>query len=132
MKRTPLSDRLTKMARGMPCQIRLPGCLPGTETVVACHYRLAGLCGIGMKPHSIFCAWGCAHRHSGVDGRIHIKGYTREQIRLAHAEGVIRTINELLRLGLVKDFFPDMQSPSNGSSHKQRSIASLARPLRGN
>ncbi|MDR5726135.1 MAG: DUF1364 family protein [Terriglobia bacterium] len=96
-----MSDWLTKLARGMPCQIRLPGCLSGTETVVACHYRLAGLCGVGMKPDSILCAWGCQHCHDCCDGRKKLIGWTHEMLRLAHAEGVIRTIARLISMGKI-------------------------------
>lgn len=95
-------DRLTKLARNRPCQIRLPGCDGGGETTVGCHYRLAGYCGTGIKPPSWMLAWGCNHCHSVVDGRDKIThGPSRDQIRLAHAEGVLRTLSALAELGEI-------------------------------
>jgi hypothetical protein len=94
-----VTDHLTKLARGMICMIRLPGCLPGTETVVACHYRIAGACGIAMKPNSILCAWGCHHCHDCCDGRKKLRGWSRDTLRLAHAEGVFRTQLQLVEMG---------------------------------
>jgi hypothetical protein len=90
-------DRYTKLARGMPCQIRLPGCLDSTETVVLCHYRSISLgAGIGIKPQSWLGAWGCMHCHNIVDGREKILA-SRDEIRLAHAEGVMRTLLALVQ-----------------------------------
>lgn len=89
-----------KLARGRICQIRLPGCLPGTETVVNCHYRSNSLgAGMALKNSSFFGAHGCLMCHRAVDGQRHIEGYTREQIRLAHAEGVFRTQYQLINDG---------------------------------
>jgi hypothetical protein len=97
-----MSDKITKLARGQDCQIRLPGCLFDTSTVVPCHYRLSGLCGMGLKPISILVAWGCHFCHAVCDGRASIEGWTKEQIRLAHAEGVFRTQNQLVSMGKIK------------------------------
>ena len=56
------------------------------------HYRLAGYCGTGMKPDDyIFGAWACSHCHDVVDGRKQLEGHDRGVIRLAHAEGIMRT-----------------------------------------
>lgn len=90
---------LRELARGRECQIRLPGCLGGGETVVGAHYRLAGLCGTGLKPSNLLIAWACSHCHDGADQRRKIEGYTRDMLRLAHAEGVMRTLAELERIG---------------------------------
>ena len=46
-------SKLTKLARGRECQVRLPCCDHNTETTVLAHYRLAGTCGIGMKPNDL-------------------------------------------------------------------------------
>ena len=47
-------DKYTKLARGEACQVRIPGVCNGNwETTVLAHYRLSGLCGIGMKPPSL-------------------------------------------------------------------------------
>jgi len=95
-------DSLTKAARGQPCLIRLPGCSGGGEDTVACHYRLAGLCGIGLKPPSWMTAWGCAHCHSIADGREFLHDHSRDRVRLALAEAVFRTQAKLFELGLLK------------------------------
>lgn len=96
-------DRYTKLARGMPCQIRLPGCLADSETVVLCHYRSISLgAGTSIKPQSWLGAWGCMHCHSIVDGRDKIKhGPSRDQIRLAHCEGILRTLLTLVHRGEI-------------------------------
>ena len=98
---------LRKAARGRACQVRLPGCDGGGETTVLCHYRLPGLCGVGMKPPDLACgAWACATCHDKIDGRRKALDYTgdqfsRSELRLAHAEGVMRTISELSKEGVI-------------------------------
>lgn len=42
-------------------------------------------------------AWGCYHCHELVDGRVPTP-LTREELRLAHAEGCLRTIAEIEKL----------------------------------
>ena len=86
------SDGLRKIARGQECQIRLPCCNANHETTVLAHYRLAGHCGTGVKPDDfVFGAWACSACHDVVDGRAKIDGWSKSEIRLAHAEGVMRT-----------------------------------------
>lgn len=82
---------LRKLARGQPCLVRIPGCNGGGETTVLAHYRLAGTCGVGMKPDDSQAAFACSHCHDVCDGRKPMQGYTRTEIRLAFAEGVLRT-----------------------------------------
>jgi hypothetical protein len=88
--------------------VRLPGCDGGGETTVLAHYRLSGYCGTGIKPDDLaFGAWACASCHDIVDGRERILGASYELRRLyelhrlAHAEGVMRTIAELRKEGKV-------------------------------
>lgn len=82
---------LRKEAKGRECTVRLPGiCDGGTETVVLAHYRMAGLNGVGQKPDDIFGAWACSSCHDACDFRIKTS-YSRDELRLAHAEGVMRT-----------------------------------------
>lgn len=60
------------------------------------HYRLAGLCGVGVKPPDELGAWCCGPCHAAVDGRRPPPaGYYKQTVRLAHAEGVLRTIAEI-------------------------------------
>lgn len=110
MKRTPMPARTKPMSRGAPmrkrarkttaarqaakgrpCLVRLPGCDGGGETTVLAHYRLAGYSGIGMKPSDLLAAHACASCHDICDGRKPLAGWSREEIRLAHAEACLRT-----------------------------------------
>ncbi len=97
--RKPLKSRSTrpkmtqarKSAKGRPCLVRLPGCDGGGETTVLAHYRLAGHCGTGLKPPDCLGSFTCDPCHSAVDGRRTLEGWSRTEIRLAHAEGCLRT-----------------------------------------
>lgn len=95
--------KLTALAKGQPCLVRLPGCDGGGETTVAAHYRLAGMSGMGIKPPDLISAWACAKCHDLIDGRAKLPdGYSRDSVRLAHAEAVFRTQERLLRMGAIK------------------------------
>ena len=95
---------LRKQARDKPCMVRLPGCDGGGATTVLAHYRLANYCGTSLKPIDELGAWACAHCHDVVDSRIKVslalagRALTHDEIRLAHAEGVLRTIAERAKL----------------------------------
>lgn len=92
---------LRKLAKGQPCMVRLPGvCNGNQETTVLAHYRMAGICGAGQKPIDECGAWACSSCHSFVDGGyVNKHDWMRESARLAHAEGVMRTLDALHRLG---------------------------------
>ena len=86
---------LRKLARDKPCMIRLPGCNCDSRTTVLAHYRLAGYAGMGTKPDDFaFGAWSCSNCHDLVDGRI-TSDHARDVLRLAHAEGCLRTQAEI-------------------------------------
>ena len=75
----------------MPCQVRVPGHCNGDEaTSILAHYRLAGYAGIGLKPSDDMAAISCSTCHDAIDGRIKT-AYSRTELRLMHAEGVMRT-----------------------------------------
>lgn len=93
-------SRLTKEARGRECTVRLPCCNHNPETTVLAHYRLAGTCGVGMKPNDLQGAWACSACHDKIDRRT--RNYEHEFVRLAHAEGVIRTQDTLIKEGKIK------------------------------
>lgn len=94
---------LTQAARGAPCRVRLPICNGNAETTVAAHYRSVSLgAGMGIKPNDLLCADACSACHDAIDGRTHIEGYTKEEIRLAHAEGVLRTITARFEAGCIR------------------------------
>ena len=89
---------LRKEARNRPCQIRLPGCDGGGETTVLAHFRENA--GIGMKPDDLaYGAWACWSCHEAVDRRRKLPGYTQTDLELAHAKGVMRTVNQLRKEG---------------------------------
>ncbi len=80
---------LRKAAKGQMCQIRIPGyCNHNPETSVLAHYRLAGTCGTATKPHDMQAAIACSSCHDLIDGRVKTSDYTKEELRLMHAEGV--------------------------------------------
>lgn len=86
---------LRKLAQGKPCLVRLPDhCNHNPETTVLAHYRLAGLCGLGTKPDDMIAAWCCSDCHDVVDGRVPTK-HDRAVVRLAHAEGIMRTMHQI-------------------------------------
>ena len=88
---------LRQLARGKPCQVRLFGCDGGGETTVLAHYRLSGYSGMGLKSPDIMGAWCCFSCHQIVDGQKKYDG-ERMAVRLAHAEGCLKTIVELQKL----------------------------------
>ncbi len=92
---------LRKEARHKPCLIRLEGCDGGGKTTVLCHYRLSGYSGVGMKPPDVMAAFGCRNCHDIVDGRKKTQ-HDRMAVRLAHAEGCLRTLAYLEKHGIIK------------------------------
>lgn len=92
---------LKKEAQGRGCMIRLPGiCNHNSETVVLAHVRMAGISGMGIKADDLLGAWSCSACHDAVDRR----GYPdldKDYVRLAHLEGVIRTIAQLRKENIV-------------------------------
>jgi hypothetical protein len=95
-------SKLRDAARGQACQVRIPSiCNFNAETTVLAHYRLSGLNGVGMKPLDICGSWTCSDCHNAIDGRMKVPGTTREDLRLWHAEGVLRTLTLLHKKGLL-------------------------------
>ena len=95
-KSAPKSTKARKDARGRPCMVRIVGCSGGGEDSILAHYRLAGYCGTGTKPSdTAMAAWCCMSCHDIADARKPAPdGWTREAVRLAHAEGCLRTAAE--------------------------------------
>ena len=93
--------KLRKEARGRGCMVRIPEvCNHNSETVVLCHYRLAGVSGIGMKSPDVLGAWACSACHDAIDRRAHTD-LDRDYVRLLHLEGMARTLAQLNREGLI-------------------------------
>lgn len=94
--------KLRKEAKGRACMVRLVGiCSFSPETVVLAHIRIAGVSGMGMKSPDLIGAWACSACHDELDGRTHKSGLSRDELRLAHFEGMARTICQLEKEGLV-------------------------------
>jgi len=93
------SKKITDSAKGEDCQVRLAGiCNFDRETTVAAHL---GGGGMGVKVDDIFIAYSCSSCHSAIDGQTR-GACSREELKLAHLEGVIRTQRILLKKGLIK------------------------------
>lgn len=91
---------LRNLARGRECLVRLPGiCNGNPETVVLAHYRLAGTCGVGMKPVDTNATFCCSACHDEVDRRT--RKLEPDFVKLAFAEGVMRTNDLMAREGYV-------------------------------
>jgi hypothetical protein len=86
---------LRKAAQGRPCMVRLPDiCNHNPETTVLAHIRMAGISGMGIKADDLLGAWACSACHDAIDRRSNID-LDRDYVRLAHLEGMARTIAQL-------------------------------------
>lgn len=83
---------LRKLAEGQACQVWLPGCLHGPETVVLAHLRIGGTAGIGQKPPDLCGVYACACCHDLIDGRKFVANLTKEEIQLAVLRALCRTL----------------------------------------
>lgn len=91
---------LRKYAKDRECQVRIPGiCNGNSETTVLAHYRMLGISGIGYKAPDLIGAWACSDCHDEIDGRTN--RCERLLARMCHADGVFRTQNKLIELGLI-------------------------------
>jgi hypothetical protein len=92
---------LRKAAKDKPCMVRLPGiCNFNNATTVLAHVRMPGVSGIGLKSPDLIASWCCSACHDTVDRRANTD-LDRDYVRLAHLEGMARTINELAKEGLL-------------------------------
>jgi hypothetical protein len=81
--------------------VRLIGiCNHNPETTVLAHIRMPGISGIGMKADDLLGAWACSSCHDAIDRRSHTD-LDRDYVRLAHLEGMARTITILRKEGIV-------------------------------
>lgn len=93
---------LRKLARGQQCMVRIDGCDGGGETTVLAHLRMPGYCGTGIKPDDLaFGAWCCARCHAKIDGREKCD-LTHAELHSAHADGCLRTVAALRKIGAIK------------------------------
>jgi len=94
-------SKITESARGKVCEMRLEGCIPGTETVVFAHLNRDK--GIGLKNKLGKFDWGapmCHHCHSTVDGSIR-NNYDKEWLELLHLRATIRYQKKLVKEGII-------------------------------
>ena len=92
---------LRKEAKGRPCMVRIPAvCNHNPETTVLAHVRLAGVSGIGLKSDDVLGAWACSDCHDAIDRRNYAY-LEHDFVRLAHLEGMVRTIAQLRKEDLV-------------------------------
>ena len=81
--------------------IRLEGiCDHNPETTVLAHIRMPGISGMGIKADDLLGAWACSSCHDAVDRRSNTD-LDRDYVRLAHLEGMVRTIAQLRKEELV-------------------------------
>ena len=93
---------LRNLARGQDCTIRLPDiCCFDNDTTVLAHVRLGGISGMGYKAFDLLGAHACHKCHAVVDSPA-TYGVERDYARLAHLEGMVRTIAKLIEEGVVK------------------------------
>jgi hypothetical protein len=103
-------DFFKDYAKGQECLIRIAAvclaepCAP--DTTVLCHFTLAGYKAMGSRKASLpdLCgAWGCRTCHDICDGRIAVRSElaTKKDIKLWHAEAVMRTLDALVKAGVL-------------------------------
>ena len=92
-------SKITKSAQGQDCTIRLyEHCNFNPETTVFAHL---GGGGMGRKKSDLHGAYSCSGCHDVIDGRINTV-YTRDALELAHRQGVERTQDILVEIGLLR------------------------------
>lgn len=93
------SKKLRESARGQDCTVRIPGyCNYDKSTVVLAHLNGGGM---GTKKSDLFAAFACSSCHDVLDWRVKARQYTMDEIELMHREGVERTQQHWLDVGLV-------------------------------
>jgi hypothetical protein len=95
-----LASKYTKSAQGKVCQLRLEGCLPSTETVVAAHLNGGGM---AAKQSDLHILYACANCHDLYDGRKTVDPpYYKEWLELEAHRAVIRTQKIMIEEGVIK------------------------------
>ena len=93
---------MTESARGKVCQLRLEGCIPGTETTVFAHLNGGGM-GLKNKVGDFhFGFYACMNCHQIYDGAKEVNPpYEREWLELQALRAVISTQRILAREGKI-------------------------------
>ena len=90
-------SKFRKAAQGEHCTIRLPGCLPGTETTVLAHLPNRSL---SKKASDLNAAFSCFSCHQIADGVVQTD-LEREWVELMFRRGQQRTIDRFHEKGLL-------------------------------
>lgn len=86
---------LRKLAKCQDCQVRIVGvCNFNPETTVLAHIRMPSITGAGMKAPDLLGAWCCSECHRATE--------SNPSMRADFLEGVARTQNKLIEMGVVK------------------------------
>jgi hypothetical protein len=95
--------KLRKAARGRQCFVRLPGvCNGNPETTVLAHLRRGGVAGVGQKPVDLCGVYACSSCHDVIDGRVRADEALRPVLDRYVLDGLCRTLDAVVREGLVK------------------------------
>ena len=95
-----MTSKITESARGMPCQVRLNGCMPDNETVVYAHLNGGGM---GTKQSDLHGMYACLNCHDIIDGRRQLDPpIESEWLEHQILRAVINTQKILLRKRLIK------------------------------
>ena len=87
---------LRNEAKGRDCLVRIPViCCFNPETTVLAHLGGAGM---GIKRPDAIAAWTCHKCHAAIDGAVK-SNYTKDELKLMHLEGIIRTQEALIKEG---------------------------------
>ncbi|MFP1683362.1 DUF1364 domain-containing protein [Alloalcanivorax sp. C16-1] len=101
-KAQPRASKIRSSAKGQPCQVRLPGiCNHDPATVVAAHLRIAGTCGVGLKPSDLLTVRACDACHAVIDGRARAPDLPVDKLTLYVHEAHCRTLVEYEKEGLI-------------------------------
>ena len=90
-------SKMTELARDRQCEMRLDGCLPGTDTTVFAHLNKDS--GMGQKNRVGGFDWGCPacfNCHNILDGRV-VHDYEKEWLELLHLRATIRFQQKLAK-----------------------------------
>ncbi len=90
---------LRKLARGKPCMVRRAECRCHPDETVLAHLNGAGW---GLKNPDLLACWAGYECHQWLDGGYANEGYTRAERDAVHHAAIIRTQQELLKMGLAE------------------------------
>lgn len=101
-----MSVDLRKMAKGQPCQVRIPSvCNFDPATTVLAHVNGSGTgtkWGNAHPEENLLGAWACSNCHDAIDKRNNSHDHSYHMILVWFADGVYRTIRELIKMGVIK------------------------------